>query len=99
MSLIPLPKALELINKGQHTVIDTTDGRLALVPQDKGNLKVSSVEAVNLMFYVVRTSGADDLASARAQLDAALEKVATQGSEDEQTRHRMEKYRQIRENT
>lgn len=96
--LIQLSKALELINKGNHSVLTTTDGKLALVPHDKAELKLTSAEAVNLMFYVVRTSGPDDLAHAKAEIEAALAKVAELGNEDEQLRARMEKYRKIREN-
>jgi hypothetical protein len=95
--LIQLPKALELITKGKHTLLITTDGKLALVPHDKADLKITSSEAVNLMFYVVRTSGADETAVAQAEIESAIAKVAERGTEEDQARARMEKYRQIRD--
>ena len=54
--LVTLEKAREILAKGSHTAIPTTDGKVALVPKGKEDLKLTAAEAINLMFYVVRST-------------------------------------------
>ncbi|MGY4560106.1 putative RNA binding protein YcfA (HicA-like mRNA interferase family) [Thermostichus sp. MS-CIW-32] len=39
--LVTLEKAGEILAKGSHTAITTTDGKIALVPKGKETLKVN----------------------------------------------------------
>ncbi|MFQ3613493.1 MAG: hypothetical protein SNJ68_07235 [Cyanobacteriota bacterium] len=88
--LITLEKAGEILAKGSHVVITTTDGKIALVPKGKETLKLTSTEAVNMMFYVVRS--VEPAETVMAQLEEAIAKAQAPDPAEERAR----KYREIR---
>lgn len=88
--LITLEKAGEILAKGSHVAITTTDGKIALVPKDKETLKLTSTEAVNMMFYVVRS--AEPAETVMVQLEEAIAKAQAPDPAEERAR----KYREIR---
>ncbi len=88
--LITLEKAGEILAKGSHVTITTTDGKIALVPKGKETLKLTSTEAVNMMFYVVRS--AEPAETVLAQLEEAIAKAQAPDPAEERAR----KYREIR---
>ena len=88
--LVTLEKAGEILAKGSHTAITTTDGKIALVPKGKETLKLTANEAINLMFYVVRS--ADPPEAVMAQLQEAAAKAQAPDPAEERAR----KYREIR---
>lgn len=94
--LISLDKAVEILMKGSHVIIQTRDGKLAIVPEDKASLQVTSMEAINLMFYVIRQSAGDTFESLNAQLDELLEKAKEEASKPDPTELRAQRYREIR---
>lgn len=88
--LISIEKAAEILKKGDHTLVLTTDGKVALVPHAKAELHMSSMDAINLMFYVIRPSDPeDDVETIQAKISAILSKA-------EQEKARQQKYREIR---
>ncbi len=88
--LVTLEKAGEILAKGSHTAIPTTDGKIALVPKGKEALKLTANEAINLMFYVVRS--AEPVETVMAQLEEAVSKAKAPDPFEERAR----KYREIR---
>ncbi|NJK62465.1 MAG: hypothetical protein HC921_07055 [Synechococcaceae cyanobacterium SM2_3_1] len=94
--LVTLEKALEIIGQGKHVMIMTTDGKIALVPSGKADMKVSSMEAINLMFYVVRMGSGDDVQPVWAQLEQAIQEAAEQANKPDPATLRQQRYREIR---
>lgn len=88
--LITLEKAGEILAKGSHVAITTTDGKIALVPKGKETLKLTSTEAVNMMFYVVRST--EPAETVMVQLEEAVAKAQAPDPAEERAR----KYREIR---
>jgi hypothetical protein len=76
--------------RGSHTAITTTDGKIALVPKGKETLKLTANEAINLMFYVVRS--AEPAETVMAQLEEAVAKAQAPDPAEERAR----KYRELR---
>ncbi|MCJ2542674.1 hypothetical protein [Thermostichus vulcanus] len=88
--LVTLEKAGEILAKGSHAAITTTDGKIALVPKGKETLKLTSTEAVNMMFYVVRST--EPAETVMVQLEEAIAKAQAPDPAEERAR----KYREIR---
>ncbi|MEN9204024.1 MAG: hypothetical protein Q6K80_10410 [Thermostichus sp. DG_1_6_bins_120] len=88
--LVTLEKAGEILAKGSHAAISTTDGKVALVPKGKEAIKLTSAEAVNMMFYVVRST--DPVETVMAQ----LEEVVARAQAPDPVEERAKKYREIR---
>ncbi|MGQ9836400.1 MAG: hypothetical protein ACUVRV_00175 [Cyanobacteriota bacterium] len=88
--LITLEKAGEILAKGSHVAITTSDGKIALVPKGKETLKLTSTEAINMMFYVIRSS--EPAETVRAQLEEAIAKAQAPDPAEERAR----RYREIR---
>ncbi len=94
--LVTLEKALEIVGQGKHVIIMTTDGKIALVPSDKADLKVSSMEAINLTFYVVRMGSGDDIQALWSQLEQAIQDAAERATKPDPAELRQQRYREIR---
>lgn len=88
--LITLEKAGEILAKGSHVAVATTDGKVALVPKGRETLKLTSTEAVNMMFYVIRST--EPVETVMAQLEEAAAKAQAPDPAEERAR----KYREIR---
>ncbi|MDX2272176.1 MAG: hypothetical protein NW237_09550 [Cyanobacteriota bacterium] len=95
--LVTIEKAIEILAKGKHVMITTTDGKVALVPSDKTDLHMTAAEAVNMMFYVVRSPDASlSLEALQAQIQAGLEVAVAKAKEPTPEEIRQQKYREIR---
>lgn len=95
--LVSLEKATEILMKGGYVVIVTKDNKLAIVPEDKADITVTSAEAINMMLYVVRpTSPEDTFDDLKARLDEVLEQARLEAAKPDPTEERAKRYREIR---
>ncbi len=95
--LVSLEKATEILMKGGYVVIATRDHKLAIVPEDKADITVTSAEVINMMLYVVRqTSPEDTFDTLKAQLDEMLEQAPLEAAKPDPTEERAKRYREIR---
>jgi hypothetical protein len=95
--LITFEKAVEILSKGKDTTLITSDGKVAIVPKDKAGLKISSMEAINLMFYVIRAASPEETAEAiLVKLQPAVAEAIEVASRPTPDQIRQKKYREIR---
>ncbi len=95
--LVSLEKATEILLKQGYVIIATTDNKLALVPEDKADIKVTSMEAINMMLYVVRQSSPEDtFENQKARLDELLEQARIEAAKPDPVEERAKRYREIR---
>ncbi len=89
--LVTLDKAADILAQQKHMISMTTDGKVALVPTDKVDLRLTSMDAINYGFYIVK--GANSVDEIKAQLEAA---AAKQISATEKLQQRQQNYRELR---
>ncbi len=98
--LIPIDKALEILEKGDKVTIVTSDDRIAIVPADKSELQISSAEAVNMMMYVLRPAHPQETSEeAKTRLTNAMEEYSQRPDSPANVARRKQLYQDLRGTT
>lgn len=95
--LISIAKASNMLAKGKHAYLVTTDGKVAIAPLGKEKLSMSSIDALNMMFAVVKPENAADTPDTICvELDRLVEDIQARPAELTAAQKRVAAYRAIR---
>ncbi|MEM9155883.1 MAG: hypothetical protein AAFY57_03840 [Cyanobacteria bacterium J06642_2] len=95
--LVPLAKAAEMLGTGKHTYLVTTDGKVAIAPISQTASALSSIDAMNMMFAVVKSEHAEDTAERICEeLDRLVAEIRARPVELTPDEKRAAAYRAIR---